>query len=144
MDTEPSAVRAAREIRVVFGRLRRRLRELARAEDLTPSQISVLTRLDKSGPAGASGLAAAERVRPQSMAATLAVLEQHALISRRPDPSDGRRQVVSLTAEGVARVQGDRLARQEWLARELDQGFTEEERETIVRAMGLLDRLNDR
>lgn len=144
MESEASAVRAAREVRVVFGRLRRRLRELAAAEDLTPSQISVLTRLDKGGVATASRLAAAERVRPQSMAATLAVLEQHALIARRPDPADGRRQVVSLTDEGVARVQGGRRARQEWLAREFADGFTEEEREAIIHAMGLLDRLNER
>lgn len=144
MESEASAVRAAREVRVVFGRLRRRLRELAAAEDLTPSQISVLTRLDKSGPGTASQLAAAERVRPQSMAATLAVLEQHALIVRRPDPADGRRQVVSLTDEGLARVQGGRQARQEWLARELDHGFSEEEREAIIRGLGLLDRLNER
>ena len=39
-----SAMQAASEVRVVFGRLRRRLRELDESDDLTPSRTSVLTR----------------------------------------------------------------------------------------------------
>lgn len=65
-----SAARAAQDLRVVFSRLRRRIREVAETQDLTPSQVSALTLLSKSGAATASGLAAAEGVRPQSMAAT--------------------------------------------------------------------------
>ena len=64
------SVRAARELRVVVGRLRRRLREVSATGDLTPSQTSVLSRLGQDGAASASDLAAAERVRPQSMAAS--------------------------------------------------------------------------
>ena len=86
------AARAAAELRVVVGRLRRRLREVADAGDLTPSQVSVLSLLDKEGGASASDLAALERVRPQSMAATLASLDQQRLVRRDPDPEDGRRQ----------------------------------------------------
>lgn len=67
-----SAVYAAREIRVVFSRIRRRLKDASDNRELTPSQTSVLSRLSKEGPASMSALAAAERVRPQSMAATLA------------------------------------------------------------------------
>ena len=67
-----SAVRAAHDVVTVLSRLRRRLKELAPGDGLTPSQTSVLSRLDKEGPASASALASAERVRPQSIAATLA------------------------------------------------------------------------
>lgn len=77
-----SADRAARELRVMFSRLRRRLREVSDSQDLTPSQVSALNRLSKAGAATASGLAASEGVRPQSMAATLAALDQHGLIER--------------------------------------------------------------
>ncbi|WP_371477989.1 MarR family winged helix-turn-helix transcriptional regulator [Kitasatospora sp. NBC_00315] len=137
-----SAVRAASEVRVVFSRLRRRLRELAGAEGLTPSQVSVLSRLDKEGASSASGLAVAERVRPQSMAATLAALDQQGLIRRRPDPEDGRRQLVTLSEAGRERVEGDRQARTEWLAHALQERFTEAERRTVIEALGLLDRLS--
>jgi len=135
------AARAASELRVLVGRLRRRLREVADAGDLTPSQLSVLSRLEKEGGASASDLAALERVRPQSMAATLAALDQHGLIRRDPDAEDGRRQLVSLTTAGREVVQGTRQAREEWLARSLQDRYTEPERRRILEALTLLDRL---
>ncbi|WP_413810216.1 MarR family winged helix-turn-helix transcriptional regulator [Streptomyces sp. OE57] len=137
-----SAVRAAHEIRVVVGRLRRRFKEAYDNEQLTPSQTSVLSRLSKEGPASASALAAAERVRPQSMAATLAALDERGLIQRRPDPGDGRRQLVSVSDAGGAFLDDKRRAGEEWLARALESGYTEAERETILEALALLDRLS--
>ncbi|GAA1557964.1 MarR family transcriptional regulator [Kribbella hippodromi] len=134
-----SAGQAAAQVRVVFGRVKRRLKELAETDDLTPSQSSVLSRIDKDGPASASELAAAERIRPQSMAAILAALREADLIQRHPDPEDGRRQVVSLTTGGRHRLQGDRRVRQEWLARALQDHCTEAERQTIIKALSLLD-----
>ncbi|MEU6478725.1 MarR family transcriptional regulator [Streptomyces sp. NPDC047017] len=136
-----SAARAARDLRVVFSRLRRRIREVARDEDLTPSQVSALTLAGKHGAATASALAAAEGVRPQSMAATLAALEQHGLIRRTPDPDDGRRQLVTLTENGRERIEGDQRIREEWLARALEDRFTEAERQTLIEAFGLMERL---
>ncbi|WNM33052.1 MarR family transcriptional regulator [Streptomyces sp. Li-HN-5-11] len=136
-----SAARAARDLRVVFSRLRRRIREVARDEDLTPSQVSALTLVGKHGAATASALAAAEGVRPQSMATTLAALEQQGLIRRNPDPEDGRRQLVTLTESGRERIEGDRQVRAEWLTRALEDRYTEEERQTLIEAFALLERL---
>ncbi|MEU6132338.1 MarR family transcriptional regulator [Saccharopolyspora sp. NPDC047091] len=138
---DDSAVRASREVRVVVGRLRRRLRELAVGDDLTPSQTSVLTRLGKEGDSSASVLAVAEGVRPQSMASTLAALDQHGLIERRPDPSDGRRQLITLSEAGRSRAEGDRQARREWLTAALQERCTEQERHVIIEAMALLERV---
>jgi len=139
-----SAIRAAGELRVVFSRLRRRFREVADVGDLTPSQTSVLSRLAKDGPASASELAAAERVRPQSMAATLAAIDQHGYLRRTPDPHDGRRLLISLTDAGAELVEGTRREREEWVAGALAADFTEEERQTILAALTLLDRLAER
>lgn len=136
-----SAVRAARDVRVVLSRLRRRLRAVAAGQELTPSQTSVLSLLARDGAASASALAAAERVRPQSMAATLGVLTELGLVRRDPDPADGRRLLVSLTEAGTQRVEGDRAARQEWLALALYERVTEAERQTVIDAMRVLDRL---
>ncbi|GAA2152224.1 MULTISPECIES: MarR family transcriptional regulator [Actinomadura] len=137
----PSAARAAREVRIVFSRLRRRLREIGGGHDLTPSQTAVLSRLLKDGAATASGLAAAERVRPQSMAATIAALEERGLIRRDPDPQDGRRQLVTPSDAGREWVEGSRQARDEWLSRALQDRCTEEERQTVLKAFAVLDRL---
>ncbi|MDT0544511.1 MarR family transcriptional regulator [Streptomyces sp. DSM 41529] len=137
-----SAVRAAHETRVVVGRLRRRFKETYDNEELTPTQTAVLSRLSKEGPASTSDLAAAERVRPQSMAATLGVLDERGLIQRRPDPDDGRRQLISLSESGTAYVDDKRRAGEEWLAQALESGYTEEERQDIIKALALLDRLS--
>lgn len=97
--------------------------------------------MSKSGAATASALAATEGVRPQSMAATLAVLDQQGLIARNPDPGDGRRQLVTLTDTGRERVEGTRQARGEWLAKALQDRCTEAERQSVIEAMAVLDRL---
>ena len=53
-----SAAAAARDLRVIFSRLRRQLKEVATGAGLTPSQTAALTRLWKEGASSASALAA--------------------------------------------------------------------------------------
>jgi DNA-binding MarR family transcriptional regulator len=142
-DVSESAVTAARDLRVMFSRLRRRLLEVATADDLTPSQTAVLIRLIKDGPASTSQLAGAERVRPQSMATTLTGLDRHGLIVRTPDPEDGRRQQIALTDLGRTHAEKDRTVREEWLARAIQDRYSEAERRVINEALTLLERLND-
>jgi DNA-binding transcriptional ArsR family regulator len=95
MPTRVESGPLASELRVVLGHLIRRLRSEHR---FSLSQGSVLGRLDREGPQSTSKLAAAERVRPQSMSQTVAELEAQGLIERRPDPADGRSSLVELTA----------------------------------------------
>jgi DNA-binding MarR family transcriptional regulator len=138
-----SAGAAARDLRVMFSRLRRQLQDVTTGGGLTPSQTAVLTRLWKEGASSTSALAASERVRPQSMAAILAGLDQHGLIRRAPDPDDGRRQMISLTAAGRRRAESDRQIREEWLARAMQERYSERERRVINDALSLLQRLTD-
>lgn len=138
-----SAVSAARDLRVLFSRLRRRLRDVATGGGLTPSQTAVLTRLWKDGASSTSALATAEQVRPQSMASIVAALDQHGLIRRAPDPDDGRRQVITLTPAGRRRAESDRQVREEWLARAIQERYSERERRVINDALSLLERLTD-
>jgi DNA-binding MarR family transcriptional regulator len=139
----PSSVAAATNLRVLFSRLRTRLREVETAADLTPSQTSVLIRLYKDGPASTSELAGAERVRSQSMAATLAGLDRLGYLARSPDPEDGRRQVITLTKAGRAQAADRRQAREEWLAKSMQDQYTEAERRVINEALTLLQRITD-
>jgi DNA-binding MarR family transcriptional regulator len=71
----------------------------------------------------------------------LTVFDAHGLIERSPDPGDGRRQIISLTPAGAARAEDTALAKEEWLARALQDQFTEDERRIVVQAMSILDRL---
>jgi DNA-binding MarR family transcriptional regulator len=136
-----SALQASREIRTLIGRLRRRILNAAETEDITFGQESVLTRLSGRQGVTASELASAEGVRHQSMTTTVASLATLGLVERRPDPGDGRRLLIVLTAQGRQRVDKGRQARQEWLARELQDRCTEAERRTVIAAMAVLERL---
>jgi DNA-binding MarR family transcriptional regulator len=103
----------------------------------------VLGRLDRSGPLTTADLAAAERMRPQSMGQTLGELEAQGLISRRPDEHDGRRKLVDLTDEGREVLADDRRRREGWLAEAIETELSAEEREVLAQALPLLARLNE-
>ena len=133
-----SAATTAREVKVVFSRLRRRIQALALTDDLSGSQAAVLTRLHKEGPSSTSVLAGAEAVSHQAIGAILAVLEERGFIQRSPDPTDGRRQLISLTDAGVGKPKTPHRSREEWLARALQDGLTEDERRAVRQAMALL------
>ncbi len=138
---ESRAAALAAELRALVGKLKRRLREQADAGDLTPSQVSVLLRLEKDGQATASSLARAEGMRPQSMASVVAVLESAGLVSGTPDPADGRQMLLSLTDACRQWVMEGRAARQDWLSRRLQARLSVDEMEVVAMAAGLLNRL---
>jgi DNA-binding MarR family transcriptional regulator len=130
--------RVASELRVVLGRLVRRLRAEHR---FSLAHAAVLGRLDRDGASSTSDLAAAERVRPQSMAQTVGELEADGLISRRPDPADGRRALLELTGLGRQTLEADRSRREGWLIQALAEGFSEQEQQALAKAVALLTRL---
>jgi DNA-binding MarR family transcriptional regulator len=101
----------------------------------------VLSRLDREGAQTTSTLAAAEHVRPQSMAQTLTELETAGLIERRPDPADGRRVQIDLTERGRDRVLEGRGRREDWLAAAIAAELSPEEQRTLLAAVPLLQRL---
>jgi DNA-binding MarR family transcriptional regulator len=134
-----TVVSAAHELRLVLGQLVRRLR----AEYSFPvAQATVLSRLSREGAQTTSALAAAERVRPQSMAQTLAELETAGLIERRPDATDRRRILIELTERGRERVLEERGKREGWLAAAIAAELSEEEQGTLHAAVPLLERLS--
>lgn len=142
METLPLEVtRAAGELRALVGRLSRRLRQTSAVGEMTLSQASVLSLLEREGSATPGALASREHISPQSMGTILISLEALGLVSRTPDPSDGRCLVVSLTGAGLQAVQGARRHREERLARALADNFTAEEQQMLIAALPLLERL---
>jgi DNA-binding MarR family transcriptional regulator len=135
--TEPAQL--ASDLRVVIGKLIRRLR--AERRDLPLAQLTVLGRLDRGGSMGISALAAAERVRPQSMAGIVAALEHAGLVDRRADPDDRRRVGIGLTAAGREALAADRRLREGWLADAIARDLTARERRVLAEAAVLLDLL---
>jgi DNA-binding MarR family transcriptional regulator len=137
------AAELARDLRALLGKLKRRLRDQALVGDLTPSQVAVLLRLEKDGPATASSLARAEGMRPQSMAPVIAALESAGLVSGAADPADGRQTLLSLTDACRKWAEEGRAARQDWLTRMLQARLSPQEQDEVAKAVGLLKRLVD-
>ncbi|HEY5057966.1 MAG TPA: MarR family transcriptional regulator [Gaiellaceae bacterium] len=132
--------RTATELRIVLGQLVRRLR----AENALPlHHVTVLSRLERVGPQTTSALAAAERMRPQSMAHTLGELGKEGLVDRRPDPIDRRQIIVALTDAGRELLTRERNRREGWLTQAIAEQLTADERQVLVRAVPLLRRLVD-
>jgi DNA-binding MarR family transcriptional regulator len=133
----------AGDLRVVLGRLVRRMRAERDDAPLSLRQVTVLGQLDRNGRAGVSDLAAGERVRPQSMAATVASLLDAGLVERHPDPADGRRVLIDLSAAGRDALAADRRRRIDWLANAIERDLTPREQSVLVEAATLMARLTD-
>jgi DNA-binding MarR family transcriptional regulator len=131
----------ATEIRAVYRKLKLRVREQGCGNDLTPSQASVLLRLETHGAATVSSLARAEGMRPQSMSAIVAPLQKSGLVRGASDPSDGRQTLMSLTPKCLKWLQQSRAARQDWLTATISQKLSVHEQEKLQAALELLSRL---
>ncbi len=109
---------AATELALALGLLVRRLRSAVPAEshELSWTQMGVLRRLDTEGAATTADLARAEGVKPQSMGATVAALEELGVVERKPHPTDGRQVNIALTAKGASMRKDARMAKRMWLA----------------------------
>ena len=141
MDRDAEVTQVAGALQVSIGLLRRQLRQTQADGELTVPETAALARLDRGGPATASALARLEQISPQSMGATLAGLESRGLVERRPDPADGRRVFLSVTAAGLRVLRNRRSARTEQLARALSAGFSRAELRQLMAAAPLIERL---
>ncbi|MBB3258338.1 DNA-binding MarR family transcriptional regulator [Paraburkholderia bannensis] len=143
-DAQPVSAQAAAlagDLRALVGKLKRRLREQASAGDFSPSQLAVLQRLERDGPATVSSLARAEGMRPQSMGTVVAALESAGLLTGAPDPADGRQTLWSLTEAFASWMRESRAARQDWLARTIEARLCSAEQAELAHAIALLQRL---
>jgi len=134
---------ALADLPTVVAKLRRRLHEEARSDDLTPSQFAALRRLISEGPTTLTELARGEGMRPQSMGPIVAALQAAGFVRGEPDPNDGRRTILTLTEASNDLVRLNRAAKKDWLFRSLDENFTESERTQLAQSVELLRRLTN-
>ena len=135
------AGKLAAELRTTLGHLKRKLQQHGGWHDVTSSQIAVILRLEKDGPATVSSLARAEGMRPQSMSAVMAPLEEMGLVAGAADPDDGRKTLMSLTKACRRSIEDGRAARQDWLAQAIQKKLSPQEQKKVSAAIRLLARL---
>ncbi len=99
-----------------------------------------MARLAKDGPATTADLARAESVKPQSMGATIAALEEMGLVERKPHSTDGRQVNIELTSKGEAMRKSAKDAKRTWLAQAIAQ-LDKQEQATLFTAGEIIKRL---
>jgi DNA-binding MarR family transcriptional regulator len=108
----------------------RRLREVHTRHELSPRQFQLLGLLHDRGALGQRELGQEMEIDPSILVTLLNPLEAEGLLSRRRDPLDRRRHLVTLTARGERRLAGAAQAQRE-AEDELFAGLDVEQREQL-------------
>ena len=139
MTAHPEPAALATDLRDAIRPLWRRFNE---HRTLSLGKVGILSHLDRDGSMSATGLAALERISHQAVATAARELEELGLVSRSPDPADGRRMLVTITDQGRERLHLERTAGQDWLVRAVTDRLDADERAALAATVPLLNRLN--
>jgi DNA-binding MarR family transcriptional regulator len=132
---------AASAVRRGVQTLARRLQGERSPTGLSLTKTSMLSHLARRGELTPGELAAADRLQPQSVSRVLAELEREGYAVRVRDAADGRQRRLRLTDAGLAALADDMRERDAWLQRAMDDLLSPTERDLVVLAAGLLERL---
>jgi DNA-binding MarR family transcriptional regulator len=133
---------AIEEFALAVGLLVRRIRTNAPRDlqEFSWTQKSVLSRLEKEGPATIADLARAESVTPQSMGIAVASLEEMGLLERKAHPTDGRQMMIGLSAKGAAMRKSIRDAKLLWLSQAIAR-LDKQEQATLFKTSQIIKRM---
>lgn len=137
----PDTAALAARLRLGVTRLARKLRQEAEP-GITPSMLAALSSLDRQGALTMSDLCAVEQVQPPTMTRIVAALVEEGLVTREPDPDDGRVAWVKLTPGGRKLLERSRRRKEAYLARAL-RSLDEAELATLEAAAATLERITE-
>ncbi|GGF14605.1 MarR family winged helix-turn-helix transcriptional regulator [Williamsia phyllosphaerae] len=133
-----SELDTAERLRHAVGAFVRAVRSVSDA--VGAGQIETLGLLERGGEQSIADLARRRGVRHQTMSATVAELESAGLLTRAPDPSDGRGVLIHLTDTGLETVAMERRARSGTIADAM-RSLDERQRMVLDDMPGVLDQL---
>ncbi len=138
--TEESTIPAqAARLRLAITRTARRLRQSS-GSHLGASATAALATIERAGPLTPSALAEAERIKRPTSTRIVARLEEAGLVSRAPDPDDGRCSLISITRAGERELAAMRNRKDAYLAQRLE-ALGERDVATLRRAAAILERM---
>jgi DNA-binding MarR family transcriptional regulator len=137
LDTE-----SATRLRAVIGRLSRQLRATPSGLDaaLTPTRISLMLSIDRTGPVRLGDLAESEGINPTMLSRSVSQLVDANLVTRTSDARDRRAAWVSATDAGHALAERMRQERTDAVNAALA-GLSADERHTLEHAIPALEAL---
>lgn len=101
-----------------------------------------MRRLEMDGAATTAELARAEGVKPQSMGAVIAGLEEMGMVERKPHPTDGRQVNIVLSGKGASLRQDAGIAKRSWLAQAIAR-LDPAEQEQLPKVAAFIKRLSE-
>lgn len=136
----------ASRLRLAVVRTARRLRqdasEAVAPNALSPTLTAALATVSNHGPLTPSELAQRERIRRPTATRIIARLVELGLVTRTPDPSDGRACLVAATSGGSALLRRMRKRKNAYLAKRMSD-LDPDEVAALERAAEILERLLD-
>lgn len=126
----------AASLRLSVGRLARRLRQQS-LHGLTPSQLSILSTLEREGPLRMGELARIENIAPPTITGIVARLEDKGTVQRTSDPEDARSTTVAVSDAGLEAIEAIRRERTAFLVERIER-LGPEEREILRSATRVL------
>ncbi len=108
--------------------------------ETSPTLTAALATVERRGPLTPSALADCEGIQRPTATRAVGRLEEMGLVTRTPDPSDGRVSHVAITREGRALLKRIRTRKNEYLAQRL-RGLEADELATLSRAASIIERL---
>lgn len=140
-DTPPPDIERVIELRDNVTAFWRRLRSERADHLITPSQLQALGHLRRHGAMSATRLAHHEQVTPQSIARTIAILQDAGLVTRTPDPHDARAYLIEITEAGQRLLAEDRERRAGLLTELIHAECTAHERDILFVAGRIMGEL---
>jgi DNA-binding MarR family transcriptional regulator len=133
---------SATRLRAVIGRLQRRLRPTPSGLEagLSPTRISLMLSIDRTGPARVGELADSEGINPTMLSRSVTQLVDAGLVARTCDSEDRRAAWVSATEAGHALAQRIRQERTDAVNGALA-GLSAEDRRVLEQAIPALEAL---
>ena len=141
-DLPSGALKAANALRRSLTSVARRMRRLRAGHGVSPSKLVILGQLALARrKLTAAELAEAEGLKPQSLTRILADLEGRRLVRREQSGVDRREILIEITHEGHDLLTSDARRQNRWLAETIATALTPAERDILLIAAQLLDRL---
>jgi DNA-binding MarR family transcriptional regulator len=138
----PEPDELAGELGAALERVVALIRSLNTVNVMSRSASGTLATLDRSGPTRLTALAVREGVTQPAMTQLISRLQDSGLVSREPDPDDGRVVRVVITDEGRAVLAARRAERAERLAALLAR-ISPEHRAALAAALPAMEALTD-
>ena len=138
--SDPLQSSPSTQLRVLIGRLSRRLRQTEAGAGLTPPQLSVLATVVRRGPLRLAQLSQREGINPTMLSRIVAKLTEAGLITRRPDPADARAALLLPTERGRRLQRRIQTERNDVLGQRI-QSLPEAQRRLLLEAIPALEQL---